>query len=364
MGKVKRVGVLTGGGDCPGLNAVLRALVKTASFRHDMHVVGFLNGFAGLIRDRMTRLDSDAVSGVLHRGGTILGSSNKDNPFRVPVKVNGKIEYEDRSEEAMRTFERYGLDVLVVIGGDGSLSIARDLGKRGMPVIGIPKTIDNDLAATDVTFGFDTAVTTACEALDKLHTTAESHGRVMVLEVMGRYAGWIALEAGLAGGGDIILVPEIPFTVNGVVSAIKDRKFQGRDYTLIVVAEGAKTQDGDLVVAKRVEDSTDAVRLGGIGHWLAAELERQLDDEVRVTVLGHLQRGGSPTAHDRILGTRYGVHAAKCAALGMQDVMVSLRGTEITQVPIAEAVESLRLVDPESEIVDVARMVGTRFGDE
>ena len=364
MGKVKRVGVLTGGGDCPGLNAVLRGLVKTASFNHDMQIVGFLDGFGGLLRDRMMRLDSDSVSGILHRGGTILGSSNKDNPFQVPVKAGGEMTFEDRSDEARRTFERYGLDVLVVIGGDGSLSIAKQLGEKGMPVIGIPKTIDNDLAATDVTFGFDTAVSTACEALDKLHTTAESHGRVMVLEVMGRYAGWIALEAGLAGGGDIILVPEIPFTVESVVGAIKDRKFQGRDYTLIVVAEGAKTQGGEVVVAKRVAESTDAIRLGGIGHWLSSQLEQQIDDEVRVTVLGHLQRGGTPTAYDRILGTRYGVHAAKCAAAGMQNVMVSLRGTEITEVPIAEAVASLRLVDPTSEMVEVARKVGTRFGDE
>ncbi len=364
MGKVKRLGVLTGGGDCPGLNAVLRGLVKAADFGHDVQVVGFLDGFAGLLQDRVLRMDADAVSGILHRGGTILGSSNKDNPFRVPVKVDGKVEFEDRSDVAMRTFEQYGLDRLIVIGGDGSLSIARDLGKKGMPVIGIPKTIDNDLAATDVTFGFDTALATACDALDKLHTTAESHHRIMVLEVMGRYAGWIALEAGISGGGDIILVPEIPFTIDSVVTAIKDRKFLGRDYTLIVIAEGAKAQGGDVVVAKRVEESTDAIRLGGVGHWLAGELETRLETEVRVSVLGHLQRGGSPTAYDRILGTRYGVHAANCAAQGMEGVMVSLQGLEITEVPIEAAVAELRRVEPNSEIVQVARAVGTRFGDE
>jgi ATP-dependent phosphofructokinase / diphosphate-dependent phosphofructokinase len=364
MGKVTRLGVLTGGGDCPGLNAVLRGLVKASSFDHDMQVVGFVDGFAGLIKDHTMRLDSDAVSGLLARGGTILGSSNKDNPFRVPVKVNGDLKFEDRSEEALRTFARYGLDLLVVIGGDGSLTIANQLGEKGVPVIGIPKTIDNDLGATDVTFGFDTALSTACGALDKLHTTAESHHRIMVLEVMGRYAGWIGLEAGLAGGGDIILIPEIPFRIDSVVAAIKDRRFQGRYYTLVVISEGAKDQSGDMHVAKVVEDSPDALRLGGIGAWLACELEKQLETEVRVTVLGHLQRGGSPSAYDRILGTRYGVHAANCAALGMRNVMVSLRGTKITEVPLAEAVQSIRRVDPESEIVRVARSVGTRFGDE
>jgi len=364
MAKIKRLGVLTGGGDCPGLNAVLRGLVKASAFDHDVHVVGFLDGFAGLINDRMIRLDSDAVSGILPRGGTILGSSNKDNPFRVPIRANGELTFEDRSDDALRTFDRYGLDTLVVIGGDGSLTIANQLAEKGMSVIGIPKTIDNDLAATDVTFGFDTALATACAALDKLHTTAESHHRIMVLEVMGRYAGWIALEAGLSGGGDIILVPEIPFTVESVVSAIKDRKFLGRNYTLIVIAEGAKARGEELKVAKIVEDSPDAVRLGGVGHWLAGELETHLETEVRVTVLGHLQRGGTPTAFDRILGTRYGVHAAHCAARGEKGIMVSLRGTEITEVPLPDAVKELRRLDPSSEIVRVARSVGTRFGDE
>jgi 6-phosphofructokinase len=257
-----------------------------------------------------------------------------------------------------------GIDALVVVGGDGTLRIAQELYEEGCSVVGVPKTIDNDLGGTDVTFGFDTALNTATDAIDKLHTTAESHHRIMVLEVMGRYAGWIALEAGLSGGGDIILIPEIPFRVESAVAAIKDRRFQGRYYTLVVIAEGAKAQGGELHVAKVVEDSTDSVRLGGVGAWLACELEKQLETEVRVTVLGHLQRGGTPSAYDRILGTRYGVHAAHCAAQGMRDIMVSLRGTKITEVPLAEAVQSLRRVDPDSEIVKVARSVGTRFGDE
>jgi ATP-dependent phosphofructokinase / diphosphate-dependent phosphofructokinase len=364
MGKVRRIGLLTGGGDCPGLNAVIRGVVKAAAFNHEISVVGFQDGFAGLLKDRTQRLDSDAVSGILPRGGTILGSSNKDDPFRVPVKTEGEITFEDRSDEVMRTIERYGLDRLVVIGGDGSLTIGNMLAEKGVPVIGIPKTIDNDLAATDVTFGFDTALSTACAALDKLHTTAQSHHRVMVMEVMGRYAGWIALEAGLSGGGDIILVPEIPFSVESVVSAVRDRRFRGRNYTLVVIAEGAKAEGGELHVAKVVADSTDSIRLGGVGDWLAAELEQHLETEVRVTVLGHLQRGGTPTAFDRILGTRYGVHAAQCAAKGMKDVMVALKGTEITEVPLADAIKELRRLDPTSEIVQVARAVGTKFGDE
>lgn len=364
MAKVKRIGVLTGGGDCPGLNAVLRGLVKAASYEHDVHVVGFLDGYAGLIKDRTLRLEPDTVSGILPRGGTILGSSNKDNPFRVPVRVDGEKRFEDRSDEALRVCESYGLELLVVIGGDGSLNIAHQLMQKGLPVIGIPKTIDNDLAATDMTFGFDTALATATEALDKLHTTAASHHRIMVMEVMGRYAGWIALEAGLAGGGDVILIPEIPFTIDSVVAAIKDRTVRGRTFTLIVIAEGAKVAGGEQIVAKTVEDATDAVRLGGVGHWLAHELEQRLLREVRVTVLGHLQRGGTPTAFDRILATRYGVHAAHCATRGMQGVMVSLKGTQITEVPMADAVEKLRTVDPEAQIVAAARSVGTRFGDE
>jgi 6-phosphofructokinase 1 len=364
MTTAKRVGILTAGGDCPGLNAVLRGFVKAASFDYDVEVVGFQNGFAGLLRDDCVRLDPDTVSGILPRGGTILGSSNRANPFRVPVTVKGEKTFVDQSDEAMRTFERYGLDLLVVIGGDGSLSIAHTFTEKGMPTIGVPKTIDNDLAATDVTFGFDTALATATDALDKLHTTAESHHRIMVIEVMGRYAGWIALEAGIAGGGDVILVPEIPFTVESVLNAIKERTFHGRNSTLIVIAEGARADGGDVVVSKVVDDSTDAIRLGGIGHWLAGELEQHLETEVRATVLGHVQRGGSPTAFDRILGTRFGVQAARCAAEGKKAVMVALRGTEIVDVPLADAITEIRRVDPDSGLVAAARSIGTRFGNE
>ncbi len=364
MARIQRLGVLTAGGDCPGLNGVLRGLVKAAAFNHEMQVVGFLDGYAGMLNDRTMRLDLETVSGILSRGGTILGSSNRDDPFRVPVGSGDALSFADRSEDALRVFDRYGLQMLIVIGGDGSLTIAHQLAQKGLPVIGIPKTIDNDLAATDVSFGFDTALETATDALDKLHTTAQSHHRIMVLEVMGRYAGWIALQAGLAGGGDVILLPEIPFRVDQVVAAIKERSFHGRRYTLIVISEGARTETGEMVVSKVVGASTDTIRLGGVGHWLAAELEKRLDTEVRVTVLGHLQRGGSPTAFDRILGTRFGVHAAHCAAEGLRGIMVSLKGTEVTQVPLEDAIRQLRRVDPSSDLVATARSIGTRFGDE
>ncbi|MBD3336702.1 MAG: ATP-dependent 6-phosphofructokinase [Candidatus Eisenbacteria bacterium] len=359
----KRIGLLTGGGDCPGLNAVLRGVVKAGSYQHGMEFIGFLDGYAGLLHDRFMRLDGDAVSGILPRGGTILGSSNRDNPFRVPETEGGETVYKDRSDEACRTAERHGLEGLVVIGGDGSLSIAHQLQQKGVKIVGVPKTIDNDLAATDVTFGFDTALMTATEAVDKLHTTAESHHRIMVVEVMGRYAGWIALEAGMAGGGDVILIPEIPFDIERTVEALRERAYRGRTFSIIVVAEGAAPQGGAQVVKRTIADSTDPVRLGGIGAWLASQLEPRMETEIRVTVLGHLQRGGTPTAFDRVLATRFGVAAAEAVERGEWGVMTALKSTEVRCVPLAEAVAELRRVDPASEIVRAARSVGTSFGD-
>jgi 6-phosphofructokinase 1 len=358
-----RIGVLTGGGDCPGLNAVIRAVVKTAIFEHGMEVLGVLDGYAGLLKDRTVRLDADSVGGILPRGGTILGSSNRDNPFRVAETENGARVFKDRSDEVFRTTERHGLDGLIVIGGDGSLSIAKDLMDKGLTVVGVPKTIDNDLAATDVTFGFDSALTTSTEAIDKLHTTAESHHRIMVVEVMGRHAGWIALEAGMAGGGDVILIPEIPFTVAEILRAIKERGYRGRKNAILVVAEGAAPAGGSQIIRGLVDDASEPVRLGGIGAWLARQLEGLLDTEIRVTVLGHLQRGGSPTPFDRVLATRFGVAAVGCLARGETGRMVALRGTEIVSVPMSDAVAQLRRVDPGSELVRAARCVGTAFGD-
>lgn len=363
VSKFRRIGILTGGGDCPGLNAVLRAVVKTCAFEYDIDVVGILDGYGGLVNDRMRPLTSDDVSGILARGGTILGSSNRDNPFRVPVEEGGEKQYRDLSDLAIKNAQKHGLGLLVVVGGDGSLSIAHQLMQKGLPVIGIPKTIDNDLGATDVTFGFDSALVTATEAVDKLHTTADSHHRLMVLEVMGRYAGWIALGAGMAGGGDVILIPEIPFDMEKVTQSIRERGYRGRRFAIVVVAEGAAPKGGDLFVERRVEDSTDALRLGGIGRWVATELERHLEWEARVTVLGHLQRGGDPTPADRILATRFGVEAARLVASGEVGRMVSLHGTQVDSVPLEDAVRQLRRVEPDSQIVQAARSVGTCFGD-
>jgi 6-phosphofructokinase 1 len=361
--KLRRIGVLTGGGDCPGLNAVIRAVVKTAAFDHGIDVVGIIDGYAGLIRDRVRPLTTEDVGGILALGGTVLGSSNRDDPFRVPVEEDGRRTYRDLSEQALKTARHHGLECVIVVGGDGSLSIARDLSGRGVRLIGVPKTIDNDLAATDVTFGFDSALAIATEAVDRLHTTAMSHHRVMVLEVMGRYAGWIALQAGMAGGGDVILIPEIPFEISCVAGVIRERRYRGRDFAIVVVAEGAKPKGGDLLVAKTVEDSTDPIRLGGIGNWVAAELERHLEMETRATVLGHLQRGGVPTAFDRILGTRFGCKAVEAAVAGEDGVMVALRGREITTVDLRDAVAEIRRVDPHGELAAAARSVGTSFGD-
>jgi len=357
-----RIGILTGGGDAPGLNGVIRAVVKNAITRYNMEIVGFMDGFNGLVTNRYRMLGMDDVSGILHRGGTILGTSNRDNPFSFPVKENGKTVTRDASNEAMSNLERLGVDVLVVIGGDGSLNIAHQFSQKGLKVVGVPKTIDNDLFATDVTFGFDTAVTTATEALDKLHTTAESHHRIMMLEVMGRYGGWIALYSGIAGGADVILIPEIPFDLSKVKEKIEERRANGKFFSIVVVAEGATEKEGKMVVAQMVEGSTDPVRLGGIGQVIADRLAEMTGLETRVTVLGHLQRGGSPTSYDRILSTRFGVKAAQLAAEGPWSHMVALHGQKIVSVPLTEAVKQLKKVDPQGETVRAAQAVGISFG--
>ncbi|PKM87632.1 MAG: 6-phosphofructokinase [Firmicutes bacterium HGW-Firmicutes-12] len=362
MNSIKRIAVLTGGGDAPGLNGVIRAIVKTAISRHQLEVYGFLDGFYGLITNKYIKLEKSNVSGILQRGGTILGTSNRDNPFRFPVKKNGETIYCDVSDDAIKNLENLNIDVLVIIGGDGSLNIAHELSQKGVKVIGVPKTIDNDLSATDVTFGFDTAVTTATEALDKLHTTAESHHRVMVLEVMGRYGGWIALYSGLAGGADVILIPEIAFDYTKIKEKIEARMAEGKLFSIIVVAEGAVEKEGQMVVAKMIEESTDPVRLGGIGQVVTERLAKLVGLETRVTVLGHLQRGGSPTATDRILSSRFGVMAANIAAKGPWGHMVALNGKDIINVPIVEGIKELKTVNPNGELVEAAKSVGISFG--
>jgi phosphofructokinase-like protein len=359
----KRIGILTGGGDCPGLNAVIRAVVKTVINDYDIAVVGFLDGFEGLVTNKFIKLTSDNVSGILTRGGTILGSSNRADPFKYPVLENGKYEYRDRSDQAVNTFGEHGLEALVCIGGDGTMAVSHKIAEKNIPVVGIPKTIDNDLVGTDVTFGFDSALTTATEAIDKIHTTAQSHHRVMVIEVMGRYAGWLALCSGTAGGGDIILIPEIPYEIDSICEAIKQRKYHGRYFSILVVGEGAKPKGGEMVVKKRVEGSPEPIRLGGIGHKVADDIEDKIQVETRVTILGHLLRGGVPSPADRLLATRFGVAAAEQVAKRKFGKMVALRGNEIVTVPIDEVAGKTRTVPLDSPYLSMARSVGTCLGD-
>ena len=360
---IKKIGILTGGGDCPGLNAVIRAAVKTAIIQYGWKVIGIEDGFEGLLKEGKTRpLLYDYVKGLLSRGGTILGSSNRGNPFEYKFREGGKIVSEDRSSVLMDNLRSQEIDALVVIGGDGTLSIALRLSKMGVRVVGVPKTIDNDLAATDVTFGFDTAINTATEAIDKIRTTGESHHRVMIVEVMGRYTGWIALQAGIASGGDIILIPEIPFNMDKVCEVINERIKSGRNATIIVVAEGAKPDGGDVSVRMVVEDSHDPIRLGGIGDMVAQEISLKTNLETRVTVLGHIQRGGIPSAFDRTLATRLGVAAVDTLAAGGYGKMVCLHATHIEAVAIEDAVSQLKKVPPDGEVVKAAQSIGVSFG--
>ncbi len=359
----KRIGVLTGGGDCPGLNAVVRAIVKTAILDYGIQVMGILNGFEGLIDDEMRPLSMRDVSGILHLGGTILGTSNTANPFRHPVEERGKKVYKDVSDQAVQVFHEESLDALILIGGDGTQNIGYKLMEKGVPVVGVPKTIDNDLQGTEVTFGYDTALQTATEAIDKLHSTAESHHRIMVVEVMGRYAGWIALGAGVAGGGDVILIPEIPYDIDAIADKIMERKRRGKNFSIIVVAEGAKTVTGELGIQKKVADSTDPIRLGGIGQEVGDQLEEITGQETRVTVLGHLQRGGSPSPFDRNLATMFGWKAVQLVVEGKFGHMAAWQGGKVTSVPVETAIASLKTVPPDSHLLLAARSTGVSFGE-
>lgn len=358
----KRIGVLTGGGDAPGLNAVIRAVVKTALIKYQWEVVGIKDGYDGLIKPNRTKLmNLEDVQGILPRGGTILGTTNRSNPFEYKTVENGKVIIKDISDKAIKRIKELSIDVLIVIGGDGSLKIANKFLKKGIPIVGIPKTIDNDLQATDLTFGFTTAVQTATEAIDKLHTTAESHHRVMVLEVMGRYAGWIALQSGIAGGADVILIPEIAFDFKKILKKIEDRRRHNRFFSIIVVAEGAIPKGGTVEVIKPASKG-EFERLGGIGQKVGLEIEEELDVETRVTVLGHLQRGGSPCPFDRILGSRYGTAALELVAEKKFGWMPCLKGLFIESCPIEKAVGSFKLVNPEGQLVKTAETLGIEFG--
>ena len=352
-----RIGLLTGGGDCPGLNAVIRAVVKGLVLRHGATVVGFEDGFEGLIEDRARELSYRDASGILTLGGTVLGTSNKANPFQY-FRAAGA----DVSDQALATYARHGLDGLVVIGGDGTMTIAHGLIGRGMRVVGVPKTIDNDLVGTDRTFGFDTAVSIAAEAIDRLHTTAQSHHRVMILETMGRYAGWIALHAGVAAGADVILLPEFPYHLDEVVRVCRTREAGGQKFTIIAMAEGAHPLGGDRAVLKTIPDSPDPIRLGGTCQVLGVALEAHLDSEVRTTILGHVQRGGTPTPFDRVLSTRFGVHAADLIAAGRSDVMVALHNGQMGEVAILDVADKTRLVTADDPVVRAGVAVGTSFG--
>ncbi len=358
----KRIGILTGGGDCPGLNAVIRAVVKTAHNDYGMEVIGFKDGYEGLIENRYMHIGIKDVSGLLSRGGTILGTSNRADPFNFPVLQGDEYVHLDRSSQAVLNFESMGLDALICIGGDGTMNATAGMEKKGLPVIGVPKTIDNDLVGTDVTFGFDSAVVSATEAIDKIHTTAQSHHRVMIVEVMGRNAGWIALHSGIAGGGDIILMPEIPYDINCVCEKIRDRSAQGKNFSIVIVGEGAKPIGGDMVVARIVENSPDKIRLGGMSHQLASQIEGITNIECRVTILGHLLRGGAPSAFDRILATRFGVEAVHMVAREEFGKLVVLKNNELSQISIQAVSGKQRLVGCDDPIIKTALSLGICLG--
>ena len=358
----ERIGILTGGGDCPGLNTVIRAVVKSASKR-GWDTIGFLDGYEGLLEPvRYQPLDYKEMDALLFVGGTILGTSNKG---RFVAKTgHGEAASIPREilAQAKANFQKLNLRALVCVGGDGSLSIAQQLFEHGVPVVGVPKTIDNDLEATVITFGFDSAVACATDALDRLRTTAQSHDRVMVLEVMGRYAGWIAAHSGISGGGDVILMPEIPFSYEAVCAKVMEREREGKHFTLVVVAEGAREQGKDYVTAGTAERNREA-RLGGVGAVVAAEIEQRTGKETRVCVLGHLQRGGAPTSFDRLLCTRFGTRAVQLVAEEKYGQMVALQPPDIVAVKLSAAIGRLRTVPPNGDIVQTARALGISFGD-
>ncbi len=359
--KQKRIALVTGGGDCPGLNAVIRAVVKGA-LNHGWEVYGIERGFEGLLhKNQVRRLDAADVRGIAHLGGTILGTTNRGNPFKFTIKKNGKETVVDLSQQIADRFFDLGFDALVTIGGDGTLKIAQQLADLGIPIIGVPKTIDNDLAATEVSFGFNTAVTTATEAIDKLHATAKAHERVMVVELMGHYSGWIALYAGIAGGADVILIPEIPFDLKAVARKIQDRWRRQRRFAIVVAAEGARPTGGEHFMTLR---ETGHERLGGVAEFVAKEIHRLTARETRSLVLGHLQRGGQPTTSDRLLATRFGAAAVRAIAHGECNVMVALKSTQIITVPLEEAIRETKFVPLNSDIVCSARDLGISFGDE
>lgn len=361
---IRRIGVMTGGGDCPGLNAVIRAVVKTSIHQYGLEVHGVFDGFLGLIEDHVEPLTFADASNIIDRGGTILGTSNKADPARFAVGKDaaGKPIFADVRDRAMATLEKHGLEALICIGGDGTMSGASRLAQKGARIVGVPKTIDNDLVGTDVTFGFDTAVSTATQAMDKVRTTASSHHRVMVVETMGRYAGWIALWSGAAAGADVILIPEIEFDYDKICDVCLRRGAHRKAYTLIAAAEGARPVGGSYVVDRVVHESPDKIRLGGVSEVLADEISRRTHLESRAVVLGHVQRGGTPTAHDRVLGTEMGHRAVQMALEGAVGRMLAMQGGKMTSVPLEHVADKVKTVPLDHPLLDACRATGASFG--
>ena len=364
---IKRIAISTGGGDAPGLNAVIRAVVL-AALNRGWGCYGIRDGYNGLLLSEqyveggMVRLTRDSVRGITHLGGTILGTTNRNNPTHYPITdKDGNVSYIDRSDELVRSFVLHQIDALVAIGGDGSLAIGNALAQKGLRVVGVPKTIDNDLDRTVVTFGFETAVAFATECLDRLHSTAASHGRIMVVEVMGRYAGWIALNAGVAGSTDAILIPEIPYDLQKVVAKVKEREEHGTNFTIVVVAEGAKPKGGDITIKEKAVGQAE--RLGGIGEKVAADLQSLTGKETRVVVLGHLLRGGSPIAQDRLIALRFGAAAVRALEEGQSGIMVALDPPNVNYVPLEEVAGRMRAVPLDCDTMMTARDLGICFGD-
>lgn len=375
MKTIRKIGILTGGGDCSGLNAVIYAVTKTAILKYGLEVVGFMRGYSGLYAKDFIPLTLENVSGIMHTGGTILKSSNKDNLFNYRVVAqDGSVSYQDVSQQALANLKELGVDALVILGGDGTLTSARDFGRLGLPVVGIPKTIDNDLPVTDVTFGYNTSLESITDALDKIVTTAASHDRIMIVEVMGRNTGWLAIEGGLAGGADVILIPEIPYDLTKVVEKIKDRNRRGKRFTIIVTAEGALAKGGSQHVREIVKDSADTIRFGGVGGALMQELLKHIpDQEIRYSNLAYIQRGGITSQFDRVLGLQFGAKAVDLLMEGTHSHMLTYKGHTIQNLSLEEVIGSgetgetskggTKLVDPKGLLVTTAKGLGVVFGD-
>jgi len=361
--KRKRMAILTGGGDCPGINAVIRAVAKKAMLEKEMEVIGIEDGYHGIVNNRYRTLNYNDVSGILTLGGTILGTSKTVNPYRYAIQKGNRLEFRNLSKITIKNLKNLDIDALVCIGGDGTLGIAYRLFKDGIPMVGVPKTIDNDLRGTDTTFGFDSAVSIATEGIDRIHTTAESLHRIMIVEVMGHTAGWIALYSGVAGGGDIILIPEIPYDIHRIVEKVKERNKKGKRFSIVVIAEGAKPKGGDIVIQRFVKESSDPIRLGGIGFLLGRQIEKAAGLETRTVVMGHLLRGGSPTPFDRILATNLGTKAMDLVEDKKFGYMVGVKENSLVAIPLKDVAKGPKLIPSNHPMIKAARSLGTCFGD-